>query len=126
MIVLDANVLIALLDDEDVHHGRAMGVLTELADRPLAASAITVAEVLVEPVRTGRLIPAQTALEGLVTELALTPGSAARLAALRVTTQLRLPDCAVLLAAADVDAEAIVTFDDRLRQAAGEIGVSVR
>jgi predicted nucleic acid-binding protein len=49
----------------------------------------------------------------------------ARLAGLRASTGLTLPDCCVLLAAEQVDG-AIVTFEDRLAAAARERGIDVR
>jgi predicted nucleic acid-binding protein len=41
-----------------------------------------------------------------------------RLAQLLASSQLKLPDCCVLIAAQDSHAGAIATFDDRLRRAA--------
>jgi hypothetical protein len=36
---------------------------------------------------------------------------------------LKLPDCCVLLAAEDGRADAVLTFDDRLRRAAKRLGL---
>ncbi len=118
MIVLDASVLIAYLDGDDSHHEAAERLLAEAIDDDLAANALTLAEVLVVPVRGGRLRPVQTALRHLnVNELAFPPGTAVRLAQLRVDTGLKMPECCVLLAAEDADA-IIASFDERLVQAA--------
>lgn len=123
MIVLDANVLIAHLDQHDVHHAAAKERLLDLADRPFGASSITLAEVLVAPARTGSLPAAQAALRALeVSELSLPPNASERLAALRVETGLKLPDCCVLLAAEAV-AGTVLTFDDRLAREAGRRGL---
>ena len=65
MMVVDASVLIAHLDATDAHHDRASSLLMDLADEPLAASPITVAEVLVGPVRAGQLDRATAALAQL-------------------------------------------------------------
>lgn len=123
MIVVDASVLIAHLDRHDPWHVRAQSLLLEAAEFPLAASSITLAEVLVGPARTGRLGAAQTALRELaVTEVPLLGEAAARLAELRADTGLKLPDCCVLLAAQEIGAEAILTFDERLAKLAHDLG----
>ncbi len=55
MIVLDASVLIAHFDADDAHHRRATGLLVSLVDEEFGASPISLAEVLVGPVRAGQL-----------------------------------------------------------------------
>jgi predicted nucleic acid-binding protein len=114
VIVLDASVLIAHLDARDVHHDAATAQLLDAANQQFGASSITLAEVLVAPARAGRLADAQAALRALgVTELMLPGDAAERLATLRAETELKLPDCCVLLAAEDTGAT-VLTFDDRL------------
>lgn len=123
MIILDASVLIAHLDRDDAAHLRAKALLLAAAEFPLAASSITLAEVLVGPARTGQLATAQAALRDLgVSEVPVPAGAAARLAGLRADTRLRLPDCCVLLAAEEVEAPAVLTFDDRLAKRARDLG----
>lgn len=69
-------------------------------------------------VRAGALPAAQAALRTLgVTELPLPPNASERLAALRVETALKLPDCCVLLAA-EAAGGTVLTFDDRLAREA--------
>ncbi len=51
MIVLDASVLIAFLDSDDTHHAAAEQLLTQAVDDDLAVNSLTLAEVLVAPVR---------------------------------------------------------------------------
>jgi predicted nucleic acid-binding protein len=86
---------------------------------PWGCSPITLAEVFVGPARAGRLDDARAAVADLgVVEVPLDDDAPARLAALRVEAALKLPDCCVLLAAEDVQAEAVLTFDDRLARAA--------
>ncbi|MET0604518.1 MAG: PIN domain-containing protein [Baekduia sp.] len=124
MIVLDASVLIAHLDRHDALHTRATEHLLDAADQRFGASSITLAEILVGPTRTGHLSVAQAALRALdVTELPLPPSAATRLAALRVETALKLPDCCVLLAAQDADG-VVLTFDDRLAREAARLGLT--
>jgi predicted nucleic acid-binding protein len=115
VIVVDASVLIAHLDESDALHDRAVDALLAAADQPLACSPITLAEVFVGPARAGRLHDARTAVADVgVVEITLGDAAAARLAALRAETALKMPDCCVLLAAEDAPAQAVLTFDARL------------
>ena len=119
MIVVDASVLIAHLDQDDALHERALAALLATAEQPLGCSPITLAEVMVGPARAGRLGDARAAVVQLgVGEIPLGDDAAARLAGLRAETALKLPDCCVLLAAEDAPAGAVLTFDDRLAGAA--------
>lgn len=124
MIVLDASLLIAHLDRTDPHHERADAILLSLGDAPLGASAVTLAEVLVGPTRAGVAAEASRAFGSLDIEaVPVGQDAAGRLAALQVRTGLKLPDCCVLLAAEDVAATALATFDKRLAAAAREEGL---
>jgi predicted nucleic acid-binding protein len=126
VIVLDASVLIAHFDASDAHHDRATQLLLDAADEALGASPVTLAEVLVGPARVDRLDPALSAIRTMgVENVALTEDAPARLAGLRATTRLQLPDCCVLLAAVTAGAD-VATFDDRLVAAASELGLHVR
>lgn len=125
MIVLDASVLIAYLDGDDDHHPAAESLLARAIDDDLGANPLTLAEVLVAPVRDDRLEPVLVALRELeVTELPFPPDTDTRLARLRVTTGLRMPDCCVLLAAEDLSGT-LASFDERLTQAAEDRNVLV-
>jgi len=126
VIVVDASVLIAHLDATDVHHDRAGALLVDIAGEPLGASPITLAEVLVGPALAGKLDRATAAVQQLaVTQVGLEDDSPVRLAALRATTRLKLPDCCVLLAAEQARG-AVATFDGRLAGAAHQRGLGVR
>lgn len=126
MIVLDASVLIAHLDATDVLHERAGTLLHHAADEALAASPITLAEVLVGPARAGKVDLGTALLHDLdVTSVPLVDDAPARLAVLRAGTGLKLPDCCVLLAAEQTHGE-VATFDDRLATAAHERGLATR
>ena len=126
MIVLDVNVLIAHLEAGDPQHARAEILLGDLAHEELGASPLTLAEVLVGPARAGRVDRATAVLEELqVHTVALTDDAPLRLALLRAGTNLKLPDCAVLLSAETAGA-AVASFDDRLCAAARERGHVVR
>ncbi len=126
MIVLDATVLIAHLDADDAHHERSKAVLLDVADEPLGASPLSLAEVLVGPARGGQIGHATAALRQLGVDGVVLPEDApAQLALLRAGTGLKLPDCCVLLAAGQVQGE-VATFDDRLAAVARAQGYVVR
>jgi predicted nucleic acid-binding protein len=126
VIVLDASVLIAHLDASDAHHERATALLADSAGEPLKASPLTLAEVLVGPARAGHLDRASAVLDQLdVAAQHLPEDAPRRLALLRAQTNLKLPDCCVLLAAEQTDA-AVATFDHRLANAATERGLVAR
>ncbi|MBO0881053.1 MAG: PIN domain-containing protein [Mycobacterium sp.] len=118
MIVLDASVLIAFFDSADKHHAAAEQLLTQAMDEDLAVNSLTLAEVLVVPVRDGRLDRVSAALQALeVQELPFPADTALRLAKLRADTGLKMPDCCVILAAEAV-AATVASFDERLAQTA--------
>jgi predicted nucleic acid-binding protein len=126
VIVLDASVLIAHLDGSDAQHERATMLLTDSAGEPLKASLFTLAEVLVGPARARHLDRASAVLDLLhVAAQHLPEDAPRRLALLRAETNLKLPDCCVLLAAEQTDA-AVATFDRRLAIAARERGLVAR
>lgn len=125
MIVLDASVLIAHLDGTDLHHERASALLYDAAGEVLAASPITLAEVLVGPARAGKVDQGTALLHDLdVTSVPLLEEAPVRLAMLRAGTGLKMPDCCVLLAAEQTHS-ALATFDGRLATAATERGLAV-
>lgn len=126
MIVLGACVLIAHLDASDAHHERATLLMLGAVDESLAASPVTLAEVLVGPARAGTVAVAQAALDDLeIRAVPLEDDAPTRLATLRATSRLRLPDCCVLLAAQTTHA-AVATFDERLADTAAELGLALR
>ena len=114
MIVVDASVLIAHLDERDALHEQAVERLLAAAGETLGASTLTLAEVFVGPARRGRLGDARAAITALeVEEIPLASGAAGDLATLRAETGLKLPDCCVLLAARETGASGVLTFDER-------------
>ena len=124
MIVVDASVLIAHLDERDALHARAGDALLAAADQQLGCSPITLAEVLVGPARRDRLDAARAAVAELdVEEIPLGEDAPARLAALRAGSGLKMPDCCVLLAAQDAAAEEVLTFDDCLAREVERLGL---
>jgi predicted nucleic acid-binding protein len=127
VIVLDACVLIAHFDENDVHHGRAGRLLAHLGVQPAIMSALSRAEVLVAPARAGRRRAIEDVLKQMQIDVDDLPGDAAgQLAELRAHTGLKLPDCCVLLTAERHGPAEIATFDARLARVAVERGLAVR
>ncbi|MBA3860602.1 MAG: PIN domain-containing protein, partial [Solirubrobacterales bacterium] len=62
-IVLDASVVIAVLDPRDAHHDAALRLLGDRAGDRWAMSTVTLAEVLVHPMRLGREADAEDRIE---------------------------------------------------------------
>ena len=125
MIVLDASVLIAFLAGDDIHHAAAERLLADAVDDDLAVNPLTLAEILVAPLRDGRLDAVVAALAALeVHELPFPDDTSIRLARLRAETGLKMPDCCVLLAAEALGAS-VATFDGRLAQLAEKRGIPV-
>lgn len=124
-LVLDASALIAHLDGHDQHHDAVEALLLGATGRSLAASPLTLAEVLVGPARVGELDRAIRALDALAVEtVTLAADSPARLAMLRAMTGLKLPDCCVLHAAEAAPAS-VITFDERLASQGRALGLEV-
>jgi predicted nucleic acid-binding protein len=116
LTVLDASVLIALLDPADPHHQASRAALEAHADDDLRIPAHTLAEALVHPLRAGKEREARRLIASL--EIAVDPVdeavgiAAARLRA-RHGSALRMPD-ALVLAYADVrKARRVLTADER-------------
>jgi predicted nucleic acid-binding protein len=123
LIVLDASVLIAHLDERDAHHQRATRLLADTGAEPLGASTITLAETLVAPTRAGRLQDVVAALDRLgVAELPLGDEAPTHFARLRARAGVKLPDCCVLLAAEE-HRGTIASFDAALLDAAEDLGL---
>jgi predicted nucleic acid-binding protein len=125
MIVLDANIVIAHLGPADPHHNTASELLRRTASEELSIHALTLAEVLVHAARQDR----EDWLAGEVAALGISvwpmdADASIRLARLRATTALPMPDCCVLDAAAAQQA-GVMTFDRRLATKALELGLPV-
>ena len=125
MIVLDANVLIAFLDASDAHHDDAISLFEHRFLDGFSASALSVAEALVHPVRAGRQdsVAASLAVIG-VEVLPLEPSQAAELARVRNQYRVRMPDAVALHAAISSGSE-LATFDDTLAAAARSAGIRI-
>ncbi len=125
MIVLDASVLIAHVDSGDAHHVRATTLLADAGGEPLGVSPLSLSEVLVGPARAGQLERAKSVLDQLHIATQWLPDDASvRLASLRAESNLKLPDCCVLLAAEQTQST-LATFDHRLAATAEQRGLAV-
>lgn len=123
MIALDASVLIAHLNPADRHHQAATAILLAGASGQMLVHTMTMAEVLVGGVRIGRGASMYDDLRAA--GIAVAPhddGEPLRLAELRATSGLKLPDCCVLDVAIHHHVS-LATFDDALVAAARKRGV---
>jgi predicted nucleic acid-binding protein len=123
-LILDASVLIGLLDSADTHHDRATDDV-EAADREgrqLLLPASAYSETLVAFARARRLEEARRAITAMgITIVSLTDTIAERAAELRARhTRLRLPD-AIILATAQEMGGSLLSYDRRLSQLAGKL-----
>ena len=123
-LILDASVLIGLLDSADSHHDRAIDDV-EGADREgrqLLLPASAYSETLVAFARARRLEEARRAITAMgITIVSLTDTIAERAAELRARhSRLRLPDAIVLATAQELDGS-LLSYDRRLSQLAGKL-----
>lgn len=125
VIILDANVVIAYLDSTDPHHARTVELLNDRQRDGFASSALTVAEALVHPTRTGQHDAALAALNtiGLLI-VPVAESDVMGLARIRSQYRVRMPD-AVALHLAVATTSQLATFDDALAGAARLAGVVV-
>lgn len=123
MIALDASVLIGHLTPHDAHHAAATEILLNAAPGSMLVHPLTLAEVLVGGVRVGRGQAMRDDLDAAgIRVVAPDAGEPLRLAELRVSTGLELPDCCVLDVARH-SASSLATFDDALAARARQRGV---
>lgn len=123
-LILDASVLIGLLDTADAHHDRAVDDV-EAADREgrqLLLPASAYSETLVAFARARRLQEARRAITAMgITIVSLTETIAERAAELRAGhSRLRLPD-AIVLATAQEMGGSLLSYDRKLSQRAGKL-----
>lgn len=120
-LILDAGVLIGLLDTADAHHEAAVDDVeaADLRSDDLVTPASAYSEALVGFARAGRVADASEAIAAM--GIVVTPLTAAigeHAAQLRAAHErLRLPDAIVLATARVLDAE-LLTYDDRLARVA--------
>ncbi len=120
-LILDASVLIGLLDTADAHHGSAVDDVeaADHADLPLLTPASAYSETLVSFARAGRVTDARVAIAAMgISVEPLTAAIAETAAVLRAEHEtLRLPDAIVLATAQHLHAT-LLTYDDQLSRIA--------
>ena len=125
MIAVDASLLVAWLSPEDRHHESADDFLAQWAGEDLVLHPLTLAEVLVGGVRLNRGPEMLSDMEQFGIRIAVPEdGEPLRLATLRATTGLKMPDCCVLDTAITHQAD-LATFDNALAAAARNAGLDV-
>lgn len=112
VILVDASVLIAWLDERDAHHEAAIDMLASV--ERFLVHPLTLAEVLVHPARQGREGEVLTRLQAIGMVVSTLPIDPVDLAKVRAATGLRMPDC-VVLASARVHQLSVASFDEGLR-----------
>ena len=117
MITLDASVVIAHLRPSDAHHRWATAYLHDSVDETVVIHSLNLAEVLVGGVRVGRGQEMADDLVAIGVVVAQrSEGEALRLATLRATTGLKLPDCCALDTALSTGS-VLATLDHALARA---------
>jgi len=117
-LTLDATALIALAKSDDVHHEWAKEFFLGASDEQLCIASLTLAEVLVHPVRQKVAKKFLNAINRLNLDvLPLVDEDVLGLAQVRVSSGLRMPDAVVLHAALSHKTD-IVTADQQLARAA--------
>jgi predicted nucleic acid-binding protein len=120
-LILDASVLIGLLDTADAHHACAINDVEDAdkAGRQLLVPASAYSETLVAFARARRIDDAREAIAAMgITVTPLTAAIAERAAELRARHEpLRLPDAIVLATAREPGGE-LLSYDRRLAQLA--------
>ena len=117
LVVVDASVLIAFLDHTDRHHAAAIELLSGV--QRFMVHPLTLAEVLVHPVRAGvedDVLARLSAIGMIVSPLSVDPVSLARV---RVRSGLKMPDC-VVLSCAGAHGSEVATFDEQLAASSRE------
>lgn len=118
-LILDASVVIGLLDAADAHHARAVDDIeaADLAGRPLLLPASAYSEALVAFARADRIEQARETIRAMgITIVPLTEAAAELAAGLRARHErLRLPD-AIVLATAQEEAGELLSYDRRLSE----------
>lgn len=118
-LILDASVLIAILDTADAHHSRAVDDV-DAADqqgRSIVTPASAYSEALVAFARVDRIADARNAIVAMGITVAILDGKTSeRAAALRAQhDHLRLPDAMVWATAMQLDGQ-LLSYDRRLER----------
>jgi len=122
-VVIDAGVLIGLLDPADAHHTWSVQLLRSLGPGRMIVNAITLAEALVHPAIAGVAPVALTTITRLGPRIvSVSESDVLDLAQLRAASGLRMPDALVVHTAAR-EAAAVATTDQRLAREVSAVGL---
>jgi len=122
--VLDANVVIAALQKDDIHHSQVMEFLRDTVD-DICVPMLTLSEALVWQAQNGRAEACLALVVGLgVRVLPCDQVGVLDLATVRAATGLKMPDCVVLASAKSLDAK-LATIDKVLAREAAKAGVGL-
>ena len=125
MIVLDASVLIALLNDDDRHHDWALQMFIGTVSEDWGMSVLNFAEALIHPVKAGRSEEFLEKIQGLgLVVHGVDSDDASSLAIMRAHSGLRMPDVISVSLALKLNA-ALATTDRSLGKAAQAASVRV-
>jgi predicted nucleic acid-binding protein len=113
--LLDTSVVIGALNRDDALHKAASQAVRAERDRhALAISALTYAEILVGPLRTGRhAVDVVERFAAQVRIVDLSPAIARSAAELRASRGLKLPDAVIVATGLRLEADVILTADAR-------------
>jgi predicted nucleic acid-binding protein len=120
-IFWDTNLFIYLIEDCGPLSARVVALRTRMLERgdQLLTSALTLGEVLVKPMETGREDLQRTYEEALTTAAVIVPfdeGAAVSYARIRKDRSIRPPDAIQLACASHAGVDLFITNDDRLSQ----------
>jgi predicted nucleic acid-binding protein len=125
IIVLDTSALIALTSSKDPHHQWALKMFRDTAAFELQMSALSLAEALVHPARADRAGKFLKLIDGLGLEITpIEASDVSRIANLRATTNLKMPDAVVLQQAIKVKGS-IATTDKTLAKVTKQKAIEV-
>jgi predicted nucleic acid-binding protein len=125
IIVLDTSALIALTSSKDPHHQWALKMFRDTAAFELQMSALSLAEALVHPARADRAGKFLNLIDGLGLEITpIEASDVSRIANLRATTNLKMPDAVVLQQAIKVKGS-IATTDKTLAKVTKQKAIEV-
>ena len=128
LIIIDASVVIALLDPADALHAAARQEFDQVAGEELALPASALAETLVAPARAGKLEEARQRIQALELLIADVDEDVA-LEAARWRgrhSRLRLPDALVLATAEVLNASVLLTGDANWKAISSRVRVIAR
>jgi predicted nucleic acid-binding protein len=125
-VTLDASVLIALSDPDDAHHDQAaLFFRSSLFERRLFVHPFNIAEAAVQPSKLGLADRVRGLWDLMGVQVTQVDDDQPwRLASLRASTGLGLPDCCVLDTARQTSSS-VATFDARLVRRARDLGVDL-